>query len=392
MISTKKVILLTMILLFCGLENVSASDWPLEIRFNGQEIKSEVSPVIINGSTLVPVRLLSETMGFNVQWDENTETVNISNANKKIMISLNSNTAYVNEDTVELAVPAQNIDGHVLAPLRFIVESLGLEIVWDAENRIINLYNMSKDQDGKTAEDFLKSLTNPAITSNTCKFICTIDSKCVLNLQGNEEKKQISSTIVNALYKDKQYYSSTAYTSTYGTTTIEMFFDPPQIYLKEKGQAWEQLSLDAFGSTLGGLLNNINSFNNLSIKAMVDLLSPETKIFYGEDQVFDGLSYRTVIIDSKEPGMKKLVEAMVSIENYFPEGVPASLQENCSFVEYDYFNKNTLNIERRKIVSRVDLRDTDDSQNVLTYITEQNFRIFDLGVPITFPDQPLGTQ
>lgn len=384
--SIRKIIVLTLVMLFFDLA-IASADWPIELRYNGQRISSEVPPIIVNGTTLVPVRLISETLKYNVQWDSNSETVTIKNPDKKIIIPLNSYTANVNGDTIKLSVPAQSVNGRMMVPLRFIGESMGLEIVWDEANRLVNLYNISKNNDGKTAKEFLISLDQYIKPFNTFKFVCTVDSKGFFSSQ--KEKKQRSTyTIVNAFYKDKQVYTTTVYTSGQITTNIEMFFDPPKVYVKEEGKDWKQLSLDAFGSTLGGLIANMDSFNNQTIKEAVNLLSPETKIFYGNDQVFDGVTYQTVIVDYKEPGTKKLAEALVSAEGIFPTELPEGIQENYELVQYNYFNKNTANLERRKVISRVDLKDKYTAQNSMTLITEQTFKIFDLGLPITFPDQP----
>lgn len=45
---------------------------------NMQDIKTDVNPIILNGRTLVPIRVLTECFGANVSWDETSGTVNIS--------------------------------------------------------------------------------------------------------------------------------------------------------------------------------------------------------------------------------------------------------------------------------------------------------------------------
>ena len=45
---------------------------------NYQNIYLDVQPIVINGRTLIPVRALSEALGGEVFWDENTQTVTIN--------------------------------------------------------------------------------------------------------------------------------------------------------------------------------------------------------------------------------------------------------------------------------------------------------------------------
>jgi len=52
-------------------------------RVNGDEVpidadNPKVSPEIINGRTMLPVRFIGESLGFGVNWDENSKTVTIT--------------------------------------------------------------------------------------------------------------------------------------------------------------------------------------------------------------------------------------------------------------------------------------------------------------------------
>lgn len=41
----------------------------IKIYINGKEINTDTNPVIINDRTMVPIRVISETLGMDVQWD-----------------------------------------------------------------------------------------------------------------------------------------------------------------------------------------------------------------------------------------------------------------------------------------------------------------------------------
>ncbi|MBP1155450.1 MULTISPECIES: DL-endopeptidase inhibitor IseA family protein [unclassified Paenibacillus] len=51
----------------------------VKLMVNGSEIHSEVPAQIIDGSTLIPVRALSEALGAEVIWDEANQTVIVEN-------------------------------------------------------------------------------------------------------------------------------------------------------------------------------------------------------------------------------------------------------------------------------------------------------------------------
>ncbi|MGF9714124.1 DL-endopeptidase inhibitor IseA family protein [Paenibacillus naphthalenovorans] len=78
----------------------------VKLMVNGNEIHSEVPAQIIDGSTLVPARALSEALGARVIWDEANQTVIVENeAYRKLQ---RKNEDITERDAVGLAADAQN--------------------------------------------------------------------------------------------------------------------------------------------------------------------------------------------------------------------------------------------------------------------------------------------
>jgi hypothetical protein len=63
---------------------------------NDKFIDTDVAPVIINSRTLVPVRFISETLGVNVQWFDKDKKVLIRLKNTEISLFIENPKAYVN--------------------------------------------------------------------------------------------------------------------------------------------------------------------------------------------------------------------------------------------------------------------------------------------------------
>jgi hypothetical protein len=49
----------------------------VKLVINGKEVSTDVSPQIIDGRTMVPNRVISESLGAKVQYDETTKTVTV---------------------------------------------------------------------------------------------------------------------------------------------------------------------------------------------------------------------------------------------------------------------------------------------------------------------------
>jgi len=70
------IFLLTAIFVF-GLSCVSLAANQIKIFVNDKEVNSDVPPQMINGRIMVPIRVVSESLGAEVKWDETTQSVHI---------------------------------------------------------------------------------------------------------------------------------------------------------------------------------------------------------------------------------------------------------------------------------------------------------------------------
>lgn len=85
---------------------------------------SSVQPRLERGVTLVPMRGIFETLGATVDYNGTTKTITAQKDGTKITLTVNNKTAYVNGKSYKLDVPAKIIRGTTLVPVRFISEAL----------------------------------------------------------------------------------------------------------------------------------------------------------------------------------------------------------------------------------------------------------------------------
>ncbi len=96
-----------------------------------------VKPMIENNRTLTPLRAVSEAYGAEVVWEEETQTITITKDIIKIAMQIGSETAYVNEQEVQLDVAPKIIKNRTLVPIRFISETFNLNVEWDEESQTV---------------------------------------------------------------------------------------------------------------------------------------------------------------------------------------------------------------------------------------------------------------
>ncbi|MDH7578658.1 MAG: ABC transporter substrate-binding protein [Bacillota bacterium] len=109
----------------------------IKILINGEQLDTDPAPFIEEGRVLVPLRALFEALGAAVDWDAAARTVTGSKGETTVRLVIGQKTARVNNKSVTLDVPAKITQGRTFVPLRFVGESLGAKVDWDAGNRTV---------------------------------------------------------------------------------------------------------------------------------------------------------------------------------------------------------------------------------------------------------------
>ena len=137
----KTTILLVIASFFLSLSVNASSE--IRVFVNGNRVELEQSPVIIDNRVLVPARGVFEAMDFYVDWNENTQTVLISNRIDEVIIDVRNGQVISIRNGImaplDVDVPAQIINGRIMLPLRALSEAVGASVGWNSENRVASI-------------------------------------------------------------------------------------------------------------------------------------------------------------------------------------------------------------------------------------------------------------
>jgi len=114
-----------------------ASNDDIRVILNGTELTFDVMPQLIDGRTLVPMRRIFESMGAEVDWNGDTQTVTATQDDNIIIMQIDNPVISVNGVDTELDVPPQLIDGRTLVPVRAVAEGLNADVEWDGDARAV---------------------------------------------------------------------------------------------------------------------------------------------------------------------------------------------------------------------------------------------------------------
>ncbi len=136
------------------------------VQINGQKFESDVPPQIKQDRLLLPMRLIFEALGAQVDWNPANRTVTANKGDITIVLAIGSTTAKVDGKVTVLDTPAIIEQNRTLVPVRFVAESLGSDVQWDGDTRTVFIRTTATtDTDKKPADD----TTQP--TDTTGKYI-----------------------------------------------------------------------------------------------------------------------------------------------------------------------------------------------------------------------------
>ena len=153
--SLVNVILLVVLLM---LPSNAHAQVPVKLWIHGDYVSTDAYPYIEKGRTLVPLRVISESLGYDVNWDQGTRQVTVEKNGKSIQLVINSNQVLVKdssgERTITIDVAAGISNDRTFVPLRAVAELFGETVNWDGK------YRTAIVGEGYSADNSIEKITD----------------------------------------------------------------------------------------------------------------------------------------------------------------------------------------------------------------------------------------
>ena len=203
--------LLAVSLLAFPVVQVSA-DENISLTVNGKSVETQVPPTIIDGRTMVPGRDIFEACGAKVNWDANTKTITGEKGNTTVVMQIDSNMLFINEKVTEMDATPVIIDGRTLAPARYVAESFGGIVDWNAEDKVVMIDVDDSDED--VTETTTEETT---VTEETTEVTTVTETTEATTVTETTTVAEPSDMIVNAVRSDLQKAMGTYSLGSYAT-------------------------------------------------------------------------------------------------------------------------------------------------------------------------------
>lgn len=121
----------------------TASTKDITVKVNDTVIRfPDQNPIIQNERTMVPICFVAEALGYDVDWNEQDNTAVIDDG--KIILYIGTNKAKINGKSVTLDVASTVVRDRTMVPLRVIAETLDCSVDWIGETKTV-LINQKKN-------------------------------------------------------------------------------------------------------------------------------------------------------------------------------------------------------------------------------------------------------
>lgn len=258
---------------------LAMAETPIRLVVDGAEVQTDVAPVIEEGRTLVPLRAVTEALRFEVSWDGPSQTATLTKGKTTIMLIVDKSDALVNGEPVKLDVPPTIRSDRMLVPVRFVAETVGLEVAWDEANRTVVITSNEPvvDPAALALLQQVKEGGSRRITGDLDITVATVLGPMVM---------EMSTEAYEAGPEESLFYNTVRVEGE--EQTMGSAVHQGQFWIQDETRTWAAMSLEEIG--VADPLSNPTSLANLNPE---DLMGASVTL---SQQAYEGIEMQVVTL------------------------------------------------------------------------------------------------
>lgn len=142
---------------------------------------NDAQPQIIDNRTYVPIRATCDALGLTIDWNAKTETLTFSREGIVISHTMRSKIVYVNGKANDYDTASINVNNRTLMPIRMLGDSIGATVDWNNDTRSVHITSADTNNEPKAPEGLeissVKSSKSSAKNGDTVTITVTANSK-----------------------------------------------------------------------------------------------------------------------------------------------------------------------------------------------------------------------
>ena len=135
---------------------------PINVNVNGRAINfPDAQPQMMGNYVMVPLRGVFERMGATVDWYASDQTIVAHKGSTRVELKIDDNQAMVNGKTITTAKAPIIYRGSTLVPIRFISETLGAFVDWDATANLVSISTVTTYANSNPSDAPFRTVLQP---------------------------------------------------------------------------------------------------------------------------------------------------------------------------------------------------------------------------------------
>lgn len=159
-----------------------------QIMLDNQPVEGAGDVMITNQTTMVPIRVISEKLGYKVKWKQSDQLITISNTAATIKLTVGQSQADATSGDVVLEQAPFMKSNTTYVPLRFVGTQMGLKVKWDNTSKTVFLEKVSAGPDTNNG-------STPDPNNTTIEGISYSDNRLMISATG--QVKPVDSVLTN---------------------------------------------------------------------------------------------------------------------------------------------------------------------------------------------------
>ncbi|HCF48794.1 MAG TPA: hypothetical protein DER60_00840 [Syntrophomonas sp.] len=317
----RKTLILAMAVLLIALSVVPAAAEPgFVLKLNGQDYNGPFT--VYDGSTAVPLTFIEEALPVETTVENETITIGLDDAT--LVMKLGSKAAVLNGQEKAMPLAPQLVDQDTMVPLRFVLESFGAQVGWDAGKNEISVTTPVLKA-GLTAEQMLGKITQAMTSEGRYKMKADTTMQMEMTADGQTQNVDMSGQ-VNASVQEKPLlgYVSTSMKVDNITGTDEAV--PPEalvseVVLNDEGmfmtmpgyEGWVKMEME--GLDLNRLMEQYGSQD--PVQSVLQMKEFGAVVNYEADKVVEGKNYGVIHVAMSEEALGKYLNSVIEQTGLF---------------------------------------------------------------------------
>jgi len=114
---------------------------PIEMRVDGQQLLSDVSPVTsaVSDTVFVPLRPLGAALGAETKYDEKSGGIDVIRGQEHLHLKVGSRDATLNGSKMTMRHPPFRVRGRVMVGLRAVAQAFNVHVAYDKRTARIDV-------------------------------------------------------------------------------------------------------------------------------------------------------------------------------------------------------------------------------------------------------------